>query len=101
AAGIGLGALVSATLVQLLPAPRVLPYVLVLLLFTLAFIGVLLMPEPVTSRSPLRLTPQRPRIPGPVRGPFLVAALAVTSAYSIGGLFPRARPRALWTRVRD
>jgi MFS family permease len=93
AAGIGLGALVSAALVQLLPAPRVLPYVLVLVLFTLAFIGVLLMPEPVTSRAPLRLTPQRPRVPGPVRQPFLLAALAVTSAYSIGGLFLALGPQ--------
>ena len=87
AAGLGLGALVSATLVQLLPAPRVLPYVLVAILFTVALVGVLLMPEPVASRSQLRLTPQRPRVPASVRGPFVVAALAVTSAYSIGGLF--------------
>src|SRR3954468_17553795 len=87
AAGLGLGALVSSVLVQLLPAPRVLPYVLVAILFTVALVGVLLMPEPVASRSQLRLTPQRPRVPASVRGPFVVAALAVTSAYSIGGLF--------------
>ena len=87
AAGLGLGALVSATLVQLLPAPRVVPYVLLLILFTVALVGVLLMPEPVASRSQLRLTPQRPRVPASVRGPFVVAALAVTSSYSIGGLF--------------
>ena len=93
AAGIGLGALVSAALVQLLPAPRVLPYVLLFVLFAIAFVGVLLMPEPVTSRSPLRLTPQRPRVPAPVRQPFLVAALAVTSAYSIGGLFLALGPQ--------
>src|SRR4051812_40394975 len=38
AAGLGLGALVSATLVQLLPAPRVVPYVLLLILFTVALV---------------------------------------------------------------
>jgi predicted MFS family arabinose efflux permease len=87
AAGLGLGALVSSALVQLLPAPRLLPYVLLLVLFAVALVGVLLMPEPVASRSQLRLTPQRPHVPASVRGPFVVAVLAVTSAYSIGGLF--------------
>jgi MFS family permease len=87
AAGLGLGALVSSALVQLLPAPRLLPYVLMLVLFAVVLVGVLLMPEPVASRTQLRLTPQRPRVPASVRGPFVVAALAVTSAYSIGGLF--------------
>jgi predicted MFS family arabinose efflux permease len=87
AAGLGLGALVSSALVQLLPAPRLLPYVLVLVLAAVALIGVLSMPEPVASRSQLRLTPQRPQVPASVRRPFVIAALAVTSAYSIGGLF--------------
>jgi MFS family permease len=87
AAGLGLGALVSATAVQLLPAPRVVPYALVLGLFAVAFAGALLMPEPVVDRAPLRLTPQRPHVPAQVRQPFLLAALAVASAYSIGGLF--------------
>jgi MFS family permease len=87
AAGLGLGALVSAAAVQLLPAPRVIPYAIVLALFAAAFLGVLLMPEPVAERAPLRLTPQRPHVPAQVRGPFALAALAVTAAYSIGGLF--------------
>jgi predicted MFS family arabinose efflux permease len=87
AAGLGLGALVSSALVQLLPAPRLLPYVLVLVLAAVALIGVLSMPEPVASRSQLRLTPQRPRVPASVRRPFVIAALTVTSAYAIGGLF--------------
>jgi MFS family permease len=87
AAGLGLGALVSAAAVQLLPAPRVVPYALVLALFAIAFVGVLLMPEPVADRAPLRLTPQRPRVPAQLRGTFVLAALAVAAAYSIGGLF--------------
>ncbi len=87
AAGLGLGALVSAAAVQLLPAPRVVPYALVLALFVIAFIGALLMPEPVADRAPLRLTPQRPHVPPEVRQPFVLAALAVAAAYSIGGLF--------------
>jgi predicted MFS family arabinose efflux permease len=93
AAGLGLGALVSSALVQLLPAPRLLPYVLMLVLFAVLLVGVLLMPEPVASRSQLRLTPQRPHVPASVRGPFVVAALAVASAYSIGGLFFALEPQ--------
>src|SRR5439155_7075949 len=87
AAGLGLGAFVSSATVQLLPAPRLIPYVIAFVLFAVALVGVILMPEPVGSRSRLRLTPQRPHVPPSVRQPFVVAALAVISAYSIGGLF--------------
>jgi MFS family permease len=87
AGGLGLGMLASSALVELLPAPRVLPYVLLLVLFAVAFAGALLMPEPVTARARPRLTPQRPSIPPPVRRAFLLAALAVISSWSIGGLF--------------
>src|SRR3954469_3373746 len=47
ASGIGLGALVSSCLVQLGAAPRVLPFVVLLVLFALAFAGAYWMPEPV------------------------------------------------------
>ncbi len=42
---------------------------------------------------PAAALPQRPQIPDSVRQPFLVAALAVTSAYSIGGLFLALGPQ--------
>ena len=87
AGGIGLGMLASATLVELAPAPRVLPYVLLFLLFAIAFAGTLALPEPVEERTRPRLTPQRPSVPVPVRRAFLLAALAVISSWSIGGLF--------------
>jgi MFS family permease len=87
AGGIGLGMLVSATAVQLLPAPRVLPYVILATLFAIAFVGALLMPEPVAAKARPRLTPQRPGVPPVVRRPFLLAALGVLSSWSIGGLF--------------
>ena len=79
--------LASATLVELAPAPRVLPYVLLFVLFAIAFAGTLALPEPVADRSRPRLTPQKPSVPVPVRRAFLLAALAVTSSWSIGGLF--------------
>jgi MFS family permease len=87
AAGLGLGVLVSAILVQLLPAPRVLPYVLLSVLFGASFLATLWMPEPVSPRSRLLLAPQRPRVPRSVRQPFALAALAAVAAYTIGGLF--------------
>jgi predicted MFS family arabinose efflux permease len=87
AGGIGLGILVSSTLVQLGSAPRVLPFVVLLVLFAVAFAGAYWMPEPVLERSALQLRFERPRVPAGVRGPFLVAALAVLSSWSLGGLF--------------
>lgn len=87
AGGIGLGMLASAILVELAPAPRVLPYVLLFILFAVAFVGTLLLPEPVLDRSRPQLTPQRPHVPSSVRSAFLLAALAVIASWSIGGLF--------------
>ena len=87
AAGMGLGVLLSAALVELAPAPRVLPYVAILVLFTIAFAAALRMPEPVAERRRLSLTPQRPNVPRAIRPTFLLASLAVLSSWSIGGLF--------------
>jgi MFS family permease len=85
--GMGLGMLTSSLLVQLGWEPRVLPYAVLLVLIAFAFAGAYLMPEPVHERSRLRLTVERPRIPAVVRRPFVLAALAVLSSWSIGALF--------------
>jgi MFS family permease len=85
--GLGSGILVSSVLVQLGTAPRVLPYVVLFTLFAIAFAGVFWMPEPVLERSRFRLTLERPSIPAVVRRPFILAALAVLSSWSIGALF--------------
>jgi hypothetical protein len=79
--------LVSASLVEVGWAPRLLPYLLVLVLFSVALVGAFFIPEPVTQRRRPSLTPQRPSVPPAVRGPFVLAALAVLSSWSIGGLF--------------
>jgi MFS family permease len=93
--GMGLGVLVSAALVELLPAPRVLPYVVLFVLFAIALAGALLMPEPgdVADGARVRLTPQRPSVPPSVRRPFLLAALGVAASWSIGGLFLSLGPQ--------
>jgi MFS family permease len=92
-AGIGLGVLVSAALVQLAPAPRVLPYVAELVLFAIAFAGALRMPETVAHRSRLRLQPERPSVPRALRRPFFLAGMAALSAYTVGGLFLSLGPQ--------
>src|SRR3954466_5298453 len=50
AGGMGLGVLVASLLVQFAPAPRVLPYVTLFVLFAIALVGAWLMPEPVSER---------------------------------------------------
>ena len=57
------------------------------MLFAIAFAGAYLMPEPVRQRSRFRLTLESPSVPVAVRRPFVLAALAVLSSWSIGGLF--------------
>src|SRR3954453_8120276 len=87
AGGMGLGIGLSSLLVELAPAPRVLPYVVLFALFAVAFYGALRMPEPVESSGRVKLTPQRPSIPPVVRRPFFLASMAVISSWAIGGLF--------------
>ena len=87
AAGLGFGMLVSSSLVQIGWEPRVLPYAALFVLFAIAFAGAYRMPEPVAERRRLRLALQRPSVPQAVRRPYLLAALAVLSSWSIGALF--------------
>jgi MFS family permease len=87
AGGIGLGMLVSSSLVQIGWEPRALPYVVLLALLVIALAGTYWMPEPVRDRSRFRLKLERPNVPAVVRGPFVLAALAVLSSWSIGALF--------------
>jgi MFS family permease len=93
AGGLGLGVLVSALIVELLPAPRVLPYVALLILFAVAFAAALRMPEPVSERSRLHLRPQKPSVPQPTRRAFVLAGLGVVSSWSIGGLLLSLGPQ--------
>jgi MFS family permease len=87
--GMGTGVIISAAIVQFLPAPRVLPYVLLLILFLGFLAGAWRMREPVEVAPGARfhLTPQRPYVAPEARRPFILAALAVLSSWSIGGLF--------------
>jgi predicted MFS family arabinose efflux permease len=87
ASGIAVGILISSTLVQSGWEPRVLPYIVLLILLLMALLGAIFMPEPVKIRQRFKVSPQRPTVPSSVRGPFLLASLAVLSSWSIGGLY--------------
>lgn len=95
AGGMALGIFVSSAIVQALPAPRVLPYFVLAVLLALAILATLRLDDPVSPRpgARARLTLQRPSVPPPVRRAFLLAALAVTSSWSINGLFLSLGPR--------
>src|SRR5436190_944263 len=72
--GMATGVLTSAALVEYLPAPRVLPYVLLMVLFlvALAFAWRLREPVAVAPGARARLTPARPYVPPVARRPFLL-----------------------------
>lgn len=92
-AGMGLGSFIAAALVQYGPAPKVTPFVVLGVLFALALVATLLLPEPVRDRRRLSLRIQIPRIPPSVRGPFTLSALAVLASWSIGGIYLSLGPR--------
>jgi predicted MFS family arabinose efflux permease len=85
--GLGVGALLSSALVQFLPAPRELPFVVVAAMIALLLALVGLMPEPVSREGRTVLRPQRPAIPQQTRGPFALAALGVIGSWSIAGVY--------------
>jgi MFS family permease len=93
ALGIGFGAAVSALLVQEAPDPRVTPFLVVFLLFTVALVGTLALREsvPATDRRP-RLRPQWPEVPRSIRPNFVLASLGVIASWSIGGLYLALAP---------
>lgn len=84
--GTGSGALLSALLIQFLPAPTRLVYVVLLVILVIQAIAVALMPETVTPTAGARRS-LRPEIklPRAVRGPVLV--LVSVMASSIPGFF--------------
>lgn len=86
-AGLGVGALLSSALVQYLPAPRVVPFLVVAAMIALLLGLVGAMPEPVSRQGRVVIRPQRPGIPRQTRGPFALAALGVIGSWSIAGVY--------------
>jgi MFS family permease len=92
-AGIAFGALISAAVVQLLPDPRLLPFVIVAALIVALLIAIRLLPETVLERRRASLRPQRPSVPAATRGAFVLAALGVLASWSVGGLYLALGPQ--------
>jgi MFS family permease len=87
------GALVSALLVQLLPAPTHLVYFVLLGLFLLQAAGVRRIPE-TSQRVPGAIRSLRPTLalPGPVRGALAVAAPSLIAVWALGGFYGSLGP---------
>jgi MFS family permease len=92
ALGLGLGAIVSAALVQQAPDPRVTPFALVFVLFAVALAGTLALRESAPRSERPRFRPQRPQVPISMRPAFVLASLGVIASWSIGGLYVALAP---------
>ncbi len=92
-AGSATGAIGSGLLVQYLPEPTHLVYLVLLLIFTLQAIGVILMPESAT-RKPGALASLRPRfaVPQAARRPLLLVAPALVAIWALAGFYGSLGP---------
>ena len=91
--GTASGALGSGLLVQYLPQPTHLVYLVLLGVFVLQAAGVLLMPETSTPVAGA-LASIRPRlaVPAPVRRPLLLATPALVAVWAVAGLYGALGP---------
>ncbi|WP_026152816.1 MFS transporter [Actinopolyspora halophila] len=95
AGGMAVGSVLAGALVQFAPAPTELSYLVLIAALVLLFLGVLVMPEPVTGRrAELRriLRPQRPTVPEGRGRTFALLATTMLSAWTIGGMFMSLGP---------
>jgi MFS family permease len=98
-AGTATGSMLSALMVQYLPAPTRLVYLVLAGIFVLQAAGVALMPELVAPR-PGALASLRPRlrIPAELRAAVLLAAPALVAAWALAGFYGSLGP-ALVRRI--
>jgi MFS family permease len=95
ALGIATGALLSGTLVEVAPDPTVTPFAVMFALFVAGLLGISAIPETVARSDDdtgSSWRPQRPRVPGDMRGTFALAAAGVVASWSIGGLYLSLAP---------
>jgi MFS family permease len=91
--GTATGSLVAGLMVQYLPAPTQLVYLVLGAVFVVQALGVVVMPESVTRR-PGALASLRPqlRLPPRLRAPLLVAAPALIAAWALAGFYGSLGP---------
>jgi MFS family permease len=92
-AGTATGAIGSSLLIQFLPSPTHLVYVVLFTIFVLQGIGVLAMRES-SSRRPGAFASLRPRfaLPRAARRPLIVAAPALVAAWALAGFYGALGP---------
>jgi MFS family permease len=90
--GAAVGPLLFGCLAQFAPWPLHLPFLLELGLAVVAVTAVRTLPETVTAqaRRPWKL--QWPSVPRPIGGPFVLAVLALSVAWGVGGLYAALSP---------
>jgi len=92
-AGTATGGLLSALMVQYLPAPTHLVYLVLAAIFVLQAVGVALMPESTAPR-PGALASIRPRlrVPAELRASVLLAAPALVATWALAGFYGSLGP---------
>ncbi|MGW3807773.1 MFS transporter [Micromonospora sp. NPDC005113] len=91
--GTGSGALLSALLIQFLPAPTRLVYIVLLVILLIQAVGIALMPETVTRMAGARQS-LRPdiKLPRSVREPILVVVPVLFAVWALAGFFGALGP---------
>jgi len=91
--GLGLGPVLAGLLVQYVPHPLQLPFVIHIVLATLAIIAIALVPETSSRTGDIGL--QRLSVPAQVRPMFVIAATAGFAGFAVMGLFSAVAPSFL------
>jgi MFS family permease len=92
-AGTATGGILSGLMVQYLPAPTYLVYLVLAGIFMLQTVGVWLMPESVQPRAgALASLKPRLRLPADLRGAVLLAAPALVSSWALAGFYGSLGP---------
>lgn len=91
--GMASGVLVSSLLVELAPAPRVLPFAVLGVLLAALLAAVCLLPESVQRSPHPRLRPARPHVPRAARSAFVLASLGVLASWSVLGVLLALGPK--------
>ena len=91
--GTATGGILSGLLVQYLPAPTHLVFLLLVVVFVLQFLGVLAMRE-TSAPTPGALASLRPRVgvPRPALRPFLVAMPVLVAVWALAGFYGSVGP---------
>lgn len=88
--GLGIGPIFAGLLVQYVPHPLQLPYVVHIVLAALAIVAILLVPETASRTGSIGM--QRLAVPAQIRPVFVTAATAAFAGFAVMGLFSAVAP---------